>query len=195
MTGIRSAAGFLVGLLDRLGERVLAWDELALDWVSENPFLRRLDGIWVLATYLGDGYIWGLLALYLILFGGPLDHRNILVSLAVLMVEITVLRLFKVFFARPRPILLGRVQPGRAVALDVHAFPSGHATVAFGIAYLIAFFYPAWPNVLLAYLVAGAIGLSRVYLREHFPMDVIGGAALGTLISSLLAPILCALIH
>jgi len=181
--------------LDRLGERVLAWDELALDWVSENPFLRRLDGIWVLATYLGDGYIWGLLALYLILFGGPSDHRNVLVSLAVLMVEITVLRLFKAFFARPRPVLLGRVQPGRAVALDVHAFPSGHATVAFGIAYLIAFFYPAWPNVLLAYLVAGAIGLSRVYLREHFPMDVIGGAALGSLSSSMLAPILCTLIQ
>ena len=195
MIGTGSVAVRLGNFLDRLGERALAWDELALEWVSENPFLRRLDGIWVLATYLGDGYIWGLLALYLILFGGPSDHRNVLVSLAVVMVEITVLRLFKAFFARPRPTRLGHVYPSRTAALDIHAFPSGHATTAFGIAYLIAFFYPAWPNVLLAYLVAGAIGLSRIYLREHFPMDVIGGAVLGSFMSCLLAPLFCTLIH
>jgi len=193
--GTGSVAVRLRSLLDRLGERVLAWDELALEWVSENPFLRRLDGIWVLATYLGDGYIWGLLALYLILFGGLSDHRNVLASLAVLMVEITVLRLFKAFFARPRPMFLGRAYPGRTVPLDFYAFPSGHATIAFGIAYLIAFFYPAWPNLLLAYLAAGAIALSRVYLREHFPMDVIGGAVLGSAMSCLLASPFCTLIQ
>lgn len=192
---IASTLGQVGRLLDRLGERVLAWDEAALAWVSEHPFFRRIDGLLVLSTYLGDGYIWGLLALYLILFGTPYDHRNVLISLAVLMVEITVFRLFKALFARPRPALAEHAQTSRMLALDIHSFPSGHATIAFGIAYLIAFFYPAWPNVLLSYLVAGLIALSRVYLKEHYPMDVIGGAILGTLVSYVLAPLFCALIH
>jgi len=190
-----SVALRLGGWLDRLGEAVLRWDEAALDWVSENPFLKRLDGLWILFTYLGDGYIWGLLALYLVLFGGAYDHRNVLVALAALMVEITVFRLFKALFARPRPAILRHGQPARFLALDAHSFPSGHATIGFGVAYLVAYFYPAWPNVLVVYLVAGAIGLSRVYLREHFPMDVIGGASLGTAMSWVLAPLFCALIH
>ncbi|HIE47785.1 TPA: phosphatase PAP2 family protein [Candidatus Bipolaricaulota bacterium] len=179
--------------LDRLGEAVLQWDELALNWVSTNPWLRRLDGLWVLATYLGDGYIWGLLGLYLILFGTPADQANVLVGLGVTMVEITVFRLFKAFFSRPRPPFLA--QGLRQSYLDTHSFPSGHATIGFGMAYLIAYFYPHWSSVLLAYVIAGAIGLSRVYLREHFPMDVIGGAALGTAISWVLTPLFWLLIH
>lgn len=181
--------------LDRLGEAVLRWDEFALDWLSDSPLLKRLDGLWILLTYLGDGYIWGLLALYLVLFGGPYEHKSVLVSLAVLMVEISVFRLFKALFSRPRPGLLRHYQPQRFLALDAHSFPSGHATIGFGVAYLIAYFYPAWPNLVLAYTVAGGIGLSRVYLREHFPMDVIGGAVLGTVMSWKLAPLFCSLIH
>lgn len=190
---LASVALRVVDWLDRMGEMVQRWDEQALSWVSESPWLRRLDGLWVLATYLGAGYIWGLLGLYLILFGTPRDQTNVLVGLGVTMVEITVFHLFKAFFSRPRPPF--RAQGLRQSYLYTHSFPSGHATIGFGVAYLIAYFYPAWSTVLLAYLIAGAIGLSRVYLREHFPMDVIGGAALGTAISWVLTPLFGYLIH
>ncbi|MGC9529655.1 MAG: phosphatase PAP2 family protein [Candidatus Bipolaricaulaceae bacterium] len=181
--------------VDQFGERILAWDEAAMWRVSEHPLLCRLHSLLVVATYLGDGYVWGLLALYLICFGNRPDRLNVVVALGVLVVQITVLRAFKSLFARPRPLSSPPAARGRALAVDLHAFPSGHATVAFGVAYLIAHFYPSWGNVAAAYLLAGLIAISRVYLREHFPLDVVGGAALGTLLSHVLTPLIAALIR
>jgi membrane-associated phospholipid phosphatase len=56
------------------------------------------------------------------------------------------------------------------------------------MAYLVVRLYPAWYNILLLYLLAFLIGLSRVYLREHYPLDVLGGAALGTYLAHGLLP-------
>jgi undecaprenyl-diphosphatase len=185
----------LGSFLDWLGEMALNWDHAALRWVSENPLLKKLDGLWVLLTYLGDGYIWGLIGFYLILAGSQVDRRNVLITMAILVVEITVFRMFKAFYARPRPELLAGGLNRRQLVLDFHSFPSGHATIGFGVAYLISYFYPYWPVMLLTYLLAGGIALSRIYLREHFPLDVVGGALLGTSMSWVLAPLFCSLIH
>jgi membrane-associated phospholipid phosphatase len=40
------------------------------------------------------------------------------------------------------------------------------------------------------YLAAGIIAFSRVYVREHYPLDVLFGAALGSAIACLLFPLL-----
>jgi membrane-associated phospholipid phosphatase len=64
------------------------------------------------------------------------------------------------------------------------SFPSGHATSAFACATVIAWRAPrlAFP----AFLLAGAIAWSRVYVGVHWPLDVVGGAALGILIATAL---------
>jgi membrane-associated phospholipid phosphatase len=61
------------------------------------------------------------------------------------------------------------------------SFPSGHATVAFACATVIAWKVPrlAFP----AFVLAGAIAWSRVYVGVHWPLDVLGGAALGVLVA------------
>jgi undecaprenyl-diphosphatase len=65
-----------------------------------------------------------------------------------------------------------------------HSFPSGHAATSFAAAtVLTAFaprFAPAW------YLLALAIGFARIYVGVHYPLDVVGGAALGIVIALLL---------
>ncbi len=57
------------------------------------------------------------------------------------------------------------------------SFPSGHATTFFSTATVYGWRYPKlrWPLAALGVLV----GLSRVYLGEHHPTDVMAGAALG----------------
>jgi undecaprenyl-diphosphatase len=64
------------------------------------------------------------------------------------------------------------------------SFPSGHATAAFACATVIAWCAPrfAFP----AFVLAGAIAWSRVYVGVHWPLDVLGGAALGILVATAL---------
>jgi membrane-associated phospholipid phosphatase len=64
------------------------------------------------------------------------------------------------------------------------SFPSGHATMAFACATVVAWQVPrlAFP----AFVLAGAIAWSRVYNGVHWPLDVLGGAALGIVIATAL---------
>ncbi|HYY63979.1 MAG TPA: phosphatase PAP2 family protein [Gaiellaceae bacterium] len=61
------------------------------------------------------------------------------------------------------------------------SFPSGHAASSFACATLLAFFAPRAAPAL--FVLAAGIAWSRVYVGVHFPLDVLGGAALGVLIA------------
>ena len=57
------------------------------------------------------------------------------------------------------------------------SFPSGHASTSFACAATLAWLTPLSPVAL--YALAALIAFSRVYVGVHYPLDVIGGAALG----------------
>jgi undecaprenyl-diphosphatase len=65
-----------------------------------------------------------------------------------------------------------------------HSFPSGHAATSFAAATVLTAFAPrlapAW------FVLALAIGFSRVYVGVHYPLDIVGGAALGVATALLL---------
>ena len=86
---------------------------------------------------------------------------------------------------RPRP---PRADPGFDAAVSVPqsaSFPSGHATTTFACAVALAVLVPKlrWP----ALAVAGTVGVARVYLGVHYGLDVLAGAALGSLIGIAIA--------
>jgi membrane-associated phospholipid phosphatase len=81
---------------------------------------------------------------------------------------------------RPRP---PRADPSFDAAVPLASspsFPSGHATTTFACAVAIAVLVPKlrWP----ALSVAATVGVARIYLGVHYPLDVLAGAALGSLI-------------
>lgn len=61
-----------------------------------------------------------------------------------------------------------------------HSFPSGHTSSAFATATSLSLCYPKWYVIVPAYVYAGTIAYSRMYLGVHYPTDVLFGALIGT---------------
>jgi undecaprenyl-diphosphatase len=60
------------------------------------------------------------------------------------------------------------------------SFPSTHATIAFAAAYVIGKAEKSWRGA--SFVLAVAVALSRIYLGNHYPSDVVVGALLGLLV-------------
>jgi membrane-associated phospholipid phosphatase len=85
--------------------------------------------------------------------------------------------LVKAIIERPRPegLPFGPIVRDHATG---YGFPSGHTTLAFAFATVLHPLLPArvrW----IPWAIATAVGLARMYVGVHWPMDVVGGAALG----------------
>jgi len=62
------------------------------------------------------------------------------------------------------------------------SFPSGHTTTSFACATVLSVFVPRAAPAF--YLLALAIGFSRIYVGVHWPFDVLGGIVLGVAIGA-----------
>ncbi len=67
--------------------------------------------------------------------------------------------------------------------LRVNGFPSGHTATSAAIALVLTLRLPRRRGygaaIAVAWFLVAAIGLSRVYMADHWPLDVIGGFAFG----------------
>lgn len=86
----------------------------------------------------------------------------------------------KLAINRPRPYTTypGIIHPDDAREWG-KSFPSAHTSVAFNTAATLSLRFDKWYITLPAYLWAGSVGYSRMYLGEHYPSDVLAGAAVG----------------
>jgi glycosyltransferase 2 family protein len=57
-------------------------------------------------------------------------------------------------------------------------FPSGHAAVAGALAFAVIG-YLSRPWIIASFALAAIVLFGRVYIGAHFPLDVLGGFALG----------------
>lgn len=91
-----------------------------------------------------------------------------------------VVAMIKSVIAFPRPYQYFHGVKTLLVYGDFDSFPSLHAAFSFALAFLVLKRHKVWGIVL--FVVASLVGLSRVFVGVHFPVDIIVGAFLGVLI-------------
>ena len=153
-------------------------------WVVAHRWYP-LTGVMEIVTTAGrDGLLWGAIGAILAV-AGRLDVRGLLQLWAALALALVVSdHIVKPIAARERPF---RSNP--AITVIGHrshdsSFPSGHTAAAFAGAFALSRFAPG--GRLIWWTTAVAIAYSRVYLGEHYPLDVAIGAAIGLCSAALL---------
>lgn len=152
---------------------------------SHNNFL---DQFFKYITFLGDGRFVFLIAL-IYLFANKKYGISILISLIINTILIQVLKRV-VFSNRFRPSFYFKhlIEDGSWNMIDgvelyeKFSFPSGHTALIFCLCMSICIFMKKKYFPLLLVLLAYIVGFSRIYLSQHFLIDVLAGALIGSLI-------------
>ena len=167
MTAPHGMLQFIATSDHKLMRKVNKWP--APKWV-------RLSAI--VATRAGDGWLWYLTGLLILLFGG---ENRLTATAAAGSAAITGIGLFisvKKISGRKRPCEIEPHVWARLLPPDQFSFPSGHTITAFAVAVSVGEFYPVVLGILL--FCALAIAISRILLGMHFLSDVVAGAMIGT---------------
>ncbi|MEK7634360.1 MAG: phosphatase PAP2 family protein [Patescibacteria group bacterium] len=149
-----------------------------------NKFSHKwwfLDNLGIfLAGYFG--YFLLLIAVILILKEKKWQDKIYFASftaLSLILARGIIAEIIKFFVSRPRPFSTLNIQPlAQYNGYDSGmSFPSGHASLFFALAFAIFYFDKKWG---IRFLIAALImGIARIFIGVHWPLDIIVGALIG----------------
>jgi len=137
------------------------------------------DGLWANWTLLGD-------ALVILVLSLPFVGRHPALVWSVILTAVLAgiaVPLLKYAFGLPRPpaVLSPEVIHVIGRAYKSGSFPSGHTAAAFAFAGVLSlYFRSAWVMAATVGIAVG-VGVSRMAVGVHWPLDVAGGAVVGWL--------------
>ena len=145
----------------------------------------RLERIARLATRLGNGWLYPILALFVLAARIDAPLRFLATSSASLLVAFAMYPVLKQILARTRPCdyvpsLAREIEP-----IDHYSCPSGHSMTAAAFGVPLVFASPEFAPLTIA--VCGVVGWSRVALGHHYVTDVVFGWLLGAAVAGAVA--------
>ena len=176
----------LIGFIILICFSPLAFIDKGADIKLLDPIINPINNaIFAAITFLGDG--WFLIILSVIIF----IKRRLLGTLLILSYTFSgiIIQVLKRFFQLPRPVKYFELE-GLDIYKEINvpvgielskylSFPSGHTTSAFAIAFTLIFNIQSKSFKYILIVLALLIALSRMYLRQHFFIDVYVGAFIG----------------
>ncbi|MBW2992322.1 phosphatase PAP2 family protein [Candidatus Woesearchaeota archaeon] len=132
-----------------------------------------LDNFFIFITFFGN-----LLLFVIILLSR--DKKLILKCAAGFIIVLIIDFLINLVYYRARPFVDYNVNL-LVMQKPTASFPSLHAMTAFLFAQLFYFWNKRYS--VLVYLLAFLVAFSRIWLGVHYPLDVVGGVALGIIIA------------
>lgn len=173
-----------------IGGLLLFWFEKGDGVIWLNQFGNHfLDLFFIFWTFLGDGVVFGLLIVFFLFR----SYFFLLVTLLTVVIQTIFVQGLKLLIFpdldRPKLFFENFLELRQIDGIEVHsyyAFPSGHTATAFSIALILSFFLSNKQWSLFLILGAIVVGISRIYLMQHFFIDIYFGSFFGV-ISALLS--------
>ncbi len=161
-------------------------------WVGRMGLFRVLntdlgsfaDSFFKYWTFLGDGVVWVPIGILVIVYRK--QYLPLIVSAILISTFITQGTKNFLFPGEPRPtyglVDMTQVHTVKGVELHtVNSFPSGHTGTAFTIFLIGCLLVKRWWIVPSGFFYAAMVGYSRIYLAQHFPVDVGAGIVTGVI--------------
>lgn len=176
-------AGFVVlsFLISTNNPEVTKWDASTFQTIN-NPHGKILNKIMADLTKYGREVVWIGVTALLFVFGRK-DGRKVAVILTItFLILIPLGTVLKTEIDRPRPVPVSNdnllTQPDTKPS-----FPSGHATIVSAGAAVLLLRLNRGKQILFSVILgieALLVSYSRIYVGDHYPLDVVGGILLGT---------------
>ena len=203
--GIRSRSffllltAFLICTIIALSENTFEFEKELMEYVQSSSGNTTIDlGMWLI-TESGNVFVMLPFSAMLLIIRRT---RRIGMTLLILIVISTILTGYiKCGVDRDRPFLTWE---GTNIPIEIEpdsfslfcdgkswtaGFPSGHAAraamFAFVLSYVLSDRFPRWCNLIWLYPIM--ISFSRVYVLQHYPLDVIGGTILGIFLAGIVS--------
>ncbi|MEO9869304.1 phosphatase PAP2 family protein [Ekhidna sp.] len=156
-------------------------------WLNElhNPIWDFFFKYW---THSGGAPFFIVITIYLLIRKKRFAHILSLVGISVGLISVFFKQILFADVMRPSKYFEGQatIFPIDGVdLLEYHSFPSGHSMTAFALATFLVLMLQNNKYSIVILILATLTALSRVYLGQHFLLDVVAGSLIGTIIATI----------
>lgn len=121
-------------------------------------------------------FVTALLLFFLAKDGGLKERKAFLISLLSIPFAILLIKIIHLFYFELRPFITHQFLP-LVMEANNASFPSRHVTIMAIFAFASVFYKLQW-SFLIVILMA-LVGVSRIYVGVHYPIDILGGVIVG----------------
>ena len=164
---------------------VINFDESVSAFIYHSHY-EPIDEFMILLSNYGREIVWLGVIVFMGIFAGWKGKKIAVIIIISFLIIIPLNIVFKNFFERNRPPV--EKQEIYVPEKTDFAYPSGHASIVAAGAVILIILYRREKELIFSIVLAieaALVCLSRIYVGDHYFLDVIGGALLGAGISFL----------